>query len=141
MILPITLTIAGAAAILNVWLAARTVPMRLKGKVLHGDGGNPLLLRRMRAHANFIEYAPFVLILMGLIEAAHQSAPWLWYVGIVFVLARIAHAFGMDRDGPGPLRAGGILVTWAVLVGLAGYALTIPYRMPAPAPAASSVSG
>ena len=49
MILPITLTIAGAAAIVNIWLAIRIVTLRLKAKVMVGDGGHPLLMARMRA--------------------------------------------------------------------------------------------
>ncbi len=97
MILPVTLTIAAAAAVVNLWLAFRIVPMRVKGNVLIGDNGDALLQGRMRAHANFTEYAPFILILIGLIELAGGSTTWLWIAGAVFVIARVAHAFGMDR--------------------------------------------
>jgi uncharacterized membrane protein YecN with MAPEG domain len=127
MILPITLTIAAAAALLNIWLAIRTSRTRIAQKVSIGHGGDPLLETRMRAHANFVEYTPFFLILLGLIELAQGSATWLWLVAIAFILARIAHAFGMERPAPNPLRAGGILVTMLALIGLAGYALAIPY--------------
>src|SRR5690606_14670185 len=96
MILPITLTITGAAALLNVWLGWRCGQVRTREKILIGDGGNPLLIARMRAHANFVEYTPIVLILIGLIELAEGTSPWLWAVGVVYVLARICHAFGMD---------------------------------------------
>jgi hypothetical protein len=58
-------------------------------------------------------------------------------VGIVYVLARLAHPFGMERPGANPLRAGGMIVTWAVLVGLAAYALAIPYLDRNKAPAIS----
>ena len=74
MILPITLTIAGAAALLNIWLARRVGQMRLTHKVSIGDGGNEALIARMRAQANFVEYTPFVLILIGLIELAEGLA-------------------------------------------------------------------
>lgn len=127
MILPVTLTIAAAAAVVNLWLAFRIVPTRLKDKVLTGDGGNDLLKGRMRAHANFTEYAPFILILMGLIELAGGSPTWLWIAGAAFVIARVAHAFGMDRTTPSAPRAGGALVTWALLALLAGWALAIAY--------------
>ena len=40
MILPVTLTIAAAAAVVNLWLAFRIVPMRVKESVLIGDDGN-----------------------------------------------------------------------------------------------------
>lgn len=131
MILPITLTIAAAAALLNIWLAIRVSRMRVAHHVQFGDGGNPQLLARMRAQANFVEYTPFVLILLGLVELAHGTATWLWVVAIIYILARIVHAFGMDRPAPNPLRIGGIAVTMLILIGLAGYALTIPYLVPA----------
>jgi len=127
MILPITLTIAGAAAILNIWLAIRVSTVRVKNKVLIGDGGNPLLAARMRAQLNFVEYTPLLLILMGLIEFARGTHNWLWAAGIIYIIGRVLHPFGMDRQSPNPLRAAGILTTWIVLLGLAIYALTIPY--------------
>ncbi len=126
-ILPITLTIAGAAAIVNIWLAIRIVTLRLKAKVLIGDGGNALLTARMRAQLNYMEYTPLVLILLGLIELARGTQTWLWAAGILYILGRILHPFGMDKQSPHPLRAVGILTTWIVLIGLAGYALSIPY--------------
>jgi uncharacterized protein len=126
-ILPITLTIAGAAAIVNIWLAIRIVTIRLKAKVLIGDGGNPLLAARMRAQLNYSEYTPLVLILMGLIELARGTQTWLWAAGILYILGRTLHPFGMDKQTPHPLRAVGILTTWIVLIGLAGYAISIPY--------------
>lgn len=127
MILPITLTIAGAAAIVNIWLAIRIVTLRFKAKVLIGDGGNALISARMRAQLNFTEYTPLVLILMGLIEFARGTHSWLWAAGIIYILGRVLHPFGMDKATPHPLRAAGALTTWIVLLGLAGYAISIPY--------------
>lgn len=127
MILPITLTIAAAATLLNIWLSSRIARVRMAKKVSIGHGGDPLLETRMRAQANFVEYTPFFLILLGLIELARGSMTWLWLVAILYILARIAHAFGMERPAPNPFRAGGALVTLLVLLGLAGYALSIPY--------------
>ena len=97
MILPITLTIAGAAAILHVWLSLRVSRLRRPLKIGVGDGGNEVLLRRMRAHGNFAENMPIFLILLGLLELATGGNLWLWGAAILFILARIAHAFGMDR--------------------------------------------
>ena len=125
--LPITLTIAGAAALINIWLATRVSQMRLRHGVSLGEGGNPQLTARMRAHANFIEYTPFFLILLALVELSQGSKTWLWGVAIVYILGRLAHPFGMDRKAPNALRVIGIVITWAVLLGLAIYALAIPY--------------
>lgn len=124
--LPVTLTIAAACAIVNLWLASRVVPGRLKG-VAVGDGGDPGMTARMRAHANFAEYAPIVLVLLAAIELSGGARWWLWCAGAVFVVGRLAHAIGMTRPSPNPFRAGGILSTWAVTAALAGWALVLAY--------------
>ena len=125
--LPITLTIAGAAALINIWLALRVSHVRRLDRVLIGDEGNPRVAARMRAHANFVEYAPFFLILLGLVEASQGSQGLLWAVAILFILSRLAHPFGMERPAPNLLRMGGIAITWLCLLGLAGYAIALSY--------------
>lgn len=128
MILPITLTVAGAAALINIWLAIRVGQKRVAGKVSIGDGGDLPLIARMRAHANFSEYTPYFLILVGLIEMATGTSLWLWIVSGAYLLARIAHGIGMDMiDGQSKLRGIGILVTMLSLAALAIYAVVIPY--------------
>lgn len=124
-ILPVTLAAAAACALINVWLAIRIGQVRRAEKVSIGDGGNPRLIARMRAQLNFVEYAPIVLILIGLIELAVGTETWLWAVAALFVVARILHAFGMDGWMLG--RQIGITVTLLVTIGLAGYAAAIPY--------------
>jgi uncharacterized membrane protein YecN with MAPEG domain len=134
MVLPITLTFAGAAAILHVWLAARVSRMRVAHKVSIGDGGAEPLVRRMRAHANYGENMPIVLIMIGLIELAGGDPRILWGAGIIFILARIAHGFGMDQPHPSRLRAIGMIASSLVLIGLAGWALSFAYLQSPPAP-------
>ena len=129
-ILPITLTVAGAAAILHVWLSLRVSSLRRPLKIGVGDGGNEVLLRRMRAHGNFAENMPIFLVLLGFVELAVGRSLWLWGAGIVFVLARIAHAFGMDRPGANILRVAGITLSWLVLLGLGGFAIYLAYTSP-----------
>ena len=123
--LPITLMTAGAAAILNLWLAMRTGSVRTKAKIDIGDGGNALLIRRMRAHANFVEYTPFILILIALIEFTTGTSLWLWVASAVFLLGRVGHALGMDGLPGG--RMVGTIITFALLLGLGGYAVVLPY--------------
>jgi uncharacterized protein len=125
MILPIALTAAGVAALLNIWLAIRVGQVRTKEKVSVGDGGNDLVIRRMRAHSNFSEFTPIVLILIALVEYSTGTSLWLWAVMAVFSLGRVAHAFGMDGWGPG--RGIGIISTLLVTLGLGLYALAIPH--------------
>jgi uncharacterized membrane protein YecN with MAPEG domain len=98
---PVTLAAAAASVIVNIWLGSRIVALRKTFKVSVGDGGHEPLLRRMRAQANFIENAPFVLILVGGLELSGASRWTLLAIAVLFVLARIAHAVGMD-GGEGP---------------------------------------
>lgn len=128
MTLQITLVAAAACAILSIWLALRIVPQRLGKKVLHGDGGDAILGRRMRAQSNFVEYAPFTLALIGLIELARGPSWPLWVLALVFVVARILHPFGMDGDKQSALRGIGAMATWIVLALLAGWAVLIAYQ-------------
>lgn len=121
--LPVTLSAAAACAFINFWLAVRIGAVRRAEKIAIGDGGNERLTARMRAHLNFAEYAPIVLILLALTEAARGASTGLWIAAVAFVLARIAHPIGMDGWMPG--RMSGIAVTFGVMIGLAIYAVVI----------------
>jgi hypothetical protein len=122
--LPITLTIAAGAALVNIWLMIRCGQARTKESVSVGDGGNEFVIRRMRAHANFVESAPFVLILIAALELSSKTSPmWLWYVGIAYIFGRLAHGLGMDGGTFGKGRMVGTLITMLTLLGLAGFAL------------------
>ena len=125
MILQTTLSLAAAAAVMNAWLAFRTGKLRHSAKILHGDGGHPLLMQRMRAQANFVENTPFVLILAAAIEMTGKGGQWLAIVGSLYLLARISHAFGMDKSESNLLRGIGFLVTVLVLLGLSAVAVLI----------------
>jgi len=78
----------------------------------------------MRAQANFTEYAPFILILIALIEFTAGSSIWLWVASVAFLVARIAHPLGMD--GLKGARMLGTALTFLLLVGLGLYAISLP---------------
>ncbi|RSU45424.1 MAPEG family protein [Sphingomonas sp. S-NIH.Pt15_0812] len=123
--LPIAMGAAAALGAINLWLALRIVRIRVKGDVLIGDCGDDLLAGRMRAHANLVEYAPFVLVLLALIELARGSGVALGLTALIFVIARIAHPMGMDLRRSNLPRAGGAILTWLVLAFLVGWAALI----------------
>ncbi len=125
MFLQTTLTLAAAAAIINVWHMLRIGRIRASEKIAHGDGGNTLLMRRMRAQANFIECTPIVLILIAAIEASEKGGTWLAIAGAVFMLGRVTHPIGMDAEGTHPGRMIGALTAMLALVGLAVMAVLI----------------
>lgn len=129
-ILPISLTIAAGAALLNLWLSVRVGRVRTKEKVFIGDGGNDALTRRMRAHSNFVENTAFVLILLALVELALGWSVWLWAVGALYLVGRILHALGMDGTMTWG-RMAGTIITMLTQLGLAGLALFTVYATPA----------
>ncbi|MBA4780693.1 MAG: GST-like protein [Sphingomonadales bacterium RIFCSPHIGHO2_01_FULL_65_20] len=129
--LPLTLTMAAAAGLINLWLALRIGQVRTSQKVSVGDGGNEFVIRRMRAQANFVEYTPFVLVLIGALECSGYAATWLWVVGIVYMIGRLAHGLGMDGGAFGIGRMIGTLTSMLTLLGLSGYAIYVASIMPA----------
>ncbi len=125
--LPITLTIAAGAALVNIWLMIRCGQARTKQGITIGDGGNDIVIRRMRAHANFTENAPIVLILIGTLEVTGGTSNWLWYVGIAFIFGRLAHGLGMDGGTFAKGRMVGTIISMLTNLGLAIMALISVY--------------
>src|SRR5882724_3446572 len=105
--LPVTLATTSSLALVAAVISTRAALARGKYGILMGDGGNPVLIARMRAHANFVEYVPLLLILMGLLEIAGANRSFLMIAGGVLVVARVLHAVGMALKQPNYWRAAG----------------------------------
>lgn len=125
MTLPITLATAGAAALVNLWLAVRILRIRFGQKILYGDGGDQRLAARIRAQLNFAEYTPLILILIAAIEWSAGSSIWLAGAGALYIAGRIAHPIGMD--GWLPARQFGTIVTLSLTAILGLTALALPF--------------
>ena len=129
MLLPTTLCLAAAAAVINIWISMRVGRVRHAAKVSVGDGGDENLIRRMRAHANFVENTPLVLILIATVELSGPGdgggATWLAVVGAIYMLGRVCHALGMDGGSLQWGRGLGTLVTMLTQLGLAIVAVLI----------------
>jgi len=91
----ITPLYAGILAILFLVLSLRVVALRGHGASL-GDGGNPILLRRIRGHGNFAEYVPLILLMMAMLELSHYSVYLLHAFGVILVVARLLHAYALS---------------------------------------------
>jgi uncharacterized membrane protein YecN with MAPEG domain len=129
MLLPTTLCLAAAAALVNIWLMMRIGRLRTQLKISVGDGDNELLRRRMRAQLNFAENAPVVVILTGLIEFTGKGGLWLSLVAAVFMLGRITHAFGMDGDTAYKGRMIGTITAMLTQIGLAVVAVLLAAKV------------
>ena len=118
-----SLTIIAVAALINLWLSLRCGQVRAKEKISHGDGGNALLHRRMRAQLNFAENAPLILLLTLGLDMTGHGGPLLWTTGGAFLIARVLHGLGMDLDNANWMRGAGVGVTMLATLVLGGMAL------------------
>ncbi len=100
MYLPVTLVFSCVFALFALFLSARAGTYRGKAgaSVLYGEPVNQELAVRVRAHQNFLEYVPMMLIMMGMIEINGGSRTFLGIVGLLLVIARIAHVVGLKYD-------------------------------------------
>ena len=82
-------------------LSINVILERHKNKVSLGDDGNKILMRRIRAQGNFIEYTPIFLIsLIGIEWIGYDKniSYYLIYIhslGMIFILGRIFHAISL----------------------------------------------
>ena len=96
MVLPVTLTFIALSAlamfILVAWIGLTRAPLG----VLRGDGDHPVLFKRIRIHANFVETAPLFALSLGAGEALGLGASLLWLAVVSYGLGRIGHYFLYD---------------------------------------------
>jgi uncharacterized membrane protein YecN with MAPEG domain len=93
--LDVTAFFAGILGLMLVALSINIIVDRYKYKLSLGDGGHADTNRKIRAHANFVEYVPFALILMGIGEISGTEKDFLGYMGVLLVFGRISHAFSL----------------------------------------------
>lgn len=107
-------------------LMFRVGQIRIGKKINLGDGGDELMLSRIRAHGNFTENAPLALI--GLVALAMLSAhPIVLHIfGAGFFIGRVLHAMGMAKAfGQG--RLVGTLLTIITFFGQAALILFLVF--------------
>jgi hypothetical protein len=125
--IPVVTTLAaGVLGLIFAVLSVLVVTQRANGKVELGNGGDvasPLLVA-IRSHANFAEYVPLALILIGLIEMRSGPTLLVKILAGALVLARVIHPVGMRMTGRNPFRAGGFLLSILVLA-VAGVAAVL----------------
>ncbi len=111
----LSLLFAGLCALLQTALTALVILRRVQARVSLLDGGDQTLIRRIRAHGNFAETAPMVLLLMALLEINGLATEWLWGFGSILIAGRLLHAFGLLARKARWARLVGMAMTLAVL--------------------------
>lgn len=112
----VTLIVAGLHGVLLLVLASAVVRLRRGRRVGMGDGGDRELARRIRVHANFVEYVPTALLLLALLELGGLNRYAVGALGVALLIGRLLHAQGLGRTGGTSFgRMWGTLLTWGVL--------------------------
>jgi uncharacterized membrane protein YecN with MAPEG domain len=110
----------GVLALLFAALGMQVSRLRRGNKVLFGDGGNIKLRSAIRAHANFAEYVPIIVLMVAMLEMSGMPAIRVHLLMAALLVARLLHPLGM-YVGPKTLqfqicRVGGIVLTTLVLI-------------------------
>lgn len=120
LLLPITALYGGLAALIYTGLTIAVVMRRKTLSVALGDGGDPVLYARIRAHGNFLEYT-LPLLLALLVGEAYGAPAWaLHSFGVTLLVGRILHALSLiviERQNPAntSLRVMGMIITMTLL--------------------------
>lgn len=121
--LPVTSLYAAVLGLLMVPFSISVVRRRFAAKVSLGHGNDEVLLRRVRAHANFIEYVPMAVVLIALTELQGADAFFVHALGSLLVAARIVHYVTLTTNPRARTRAAAMIATFAVYVAAAGWLL------------------
>jgi uncharacterized membrane protein YecN with MAPEG domain len=115
----ITAATAIVLAVMQMLLLLRAARGRGLYQTGLGDGGNPALLQRIRAHGNLAENAPLFLILLGLVEVTGQNPTIVAIYAAIFILSRFSHALGLSiSSGVTIFRLVGVLGTVFTIIAL-----------------------
>lgn len=112
----ITPFFASLLAMIYMVLSIRVIGARRDQRISLGDQGNDVLLRRMRVHSNFAEYAPLAILLLLMLELM-GGAHWLLYgLGLFLLVGRSVHAYGLScQPEPMNFRVVGMSLTFTVI--------------------------
>jgi uncharacterized protein len=99
--------------LMAVALAFLVIGQRRSKLIGMGDGGDKAAARTIRVHGNFCENAPFALALLILLPMVGVGGMIIHLVGGLFLVGRVAHAFGLSKSGGSSLgRVGGMVLTF-----------------------------
>jgi len=117
---PVTAAYAAVLGLVFLGLSLRTIGLRRRARVAIGDGGDRVLARAARVHANFAEYVPLALLLIYLFETAGAPLPIVHVLCAALLGGRLLHAWGVSRVREDfRLRVAGMALTFVALLGAA----------------------
>ena len=119
--IPITILFIGLFALIQVPMTVMVGFRRAQTNIQFLDGGDVTLLRRMRAHANYTETVPIVLLAMAASEISGLMPSLLWAGGASLLIGRLLHAHILITKGWGLTRAIGMILTLLPMFGFSAW--------------------
>ena len=113
--MPVFFVCAGLLGLLGVVLTLQVGRLRGQKRVNLGDGGDPELLAAIRAHGNFMEFTPILLLLIYLASDFHGFRVTA-ILSVILLVARVLHAGGMLGVIPKGRLLGAVGTTLLLLV-------------------------
>jgi uncharacterized membrane protein YecN with MAPEG domain len=115
----ITAAYLAILGLLYTLLSLQVSRLRRGNLVAFGDGDNIRLRSAIRAHANFAEYVPIIVLMVAMLEMSGMPAISVHLLMGALLVARLLHPLGMYA-GPRSWqfrvgRFGGIVMTYLVL--------------------------
>ena len=111
----VTILYAGLLGLLSIVLSSTAGMSRGRKGIDAGDGGDATLLLAMRRHANFVEYVPMALVLIGLLELNGVSGQVIHGLGCVLLAGRLLHAANFHQGVRSIPRGIGAALTLLVI--------------------------
>lgn len=113
----VTTLYAGLLGVIYVALSLFVIQGRLKHRVSLGDGANEVLTKRIRIHANFIEYVPLAVLVIILAEFEGVAEMLIHGLCATLVVGRLLHVWGvLSKEGTSFGRAAGTMSTLLVIL-------------------------
>lgn len=122
--LQVTALFAALFALIQIPLTIAVGYRRAKTGIQFGDGGDVVMLRRMRAHANFTETVPVTLIAMAGPESLGAPEALLVAGGLSLLAGRALHYLTLLRSGFGTGRAIGMVLTFSAMAAFGAWSLS-----------------
>jgi uncharacterized membrane protein YecN with MAPEG domain len=119
----ISATYVAIAMLMLVPLSINVVKERNSASQILGAEPNTSLHRAVRAHGNFAEYAPIILIGLVVLESLSASKKTLHAMGSLFIFGRASHAVSILYLEPLHqmlhLRKIGMITTFSIMLAIA----------------------
>jgi uncharacterized protein len=116
----ITATYLGVLGLIYAFLGLRVARFRRGNKIVFGDGDDRYLRSAIRAHANFAEYVPIIVIMNALLEMGGAASVQMHMLLGTLTVSRVLHPFGMHAKPMSPQfiigRIVGMILTFLVLI-------------------------